>query len=107
KFFAVSALVEEVAEFEAAGIGAVEDLRSFAVEAAHFAEEFVRACAKDVAFLREVAAQTAARVFVAGFAATDRERHIRIGARNSQFPKKLDEIGIRAVVVNDEAGIHG
>ena len=57
--------------------------------------------------MSEVAAETASGIFVIGFAATDGERHVGVDAGDAEFVEQADEIGVGAIIVNDEPGIDG
>lgn len=83
----------------------VEQLRRFSIEAKQLAEEAVMLRPKNIATLREEAIDSSAGVFESALMARDPKRHVARLPLNSQFSKKSYEIGISAIIVNNESGI--
>jgi len=107
KFGGEIVLVEKIGERAVGGVGMFEECGGYFVEAANFGEEPIGFGAEEILRLGEIAAEAAAGIFVAGFAAGNGEGHVGIGAGDLEFGEQADEVGVSPVVVNDETGVDG
>ena len=95
---------DEIADREGEVLGLRQQPRRQSVESQDVARHAQERGTYDVASLREIAGVGAAVLETAGIEA-DGERHVRLLGRYAEMLEQRDEVGIVALVVDDEADI--